>query len=37
MREQAPYEYLPELAGEVRPALQRFVETLLEWGRTRYE
>jgi formiminoglutamase len=37
MREQAPYEYLPELAGEVRPVLQRFVETLLEWGRTRYE
>lgn len=37
MREKAPYEYVPELARDVRPALQRFVDTLLEWGRARYE
>lgn len=33
MREEIPYQYLPELAAEVRPVLRRFVRALLEWGR----
>ena len=36
MRESPPYEYLPERAKEVRPVLERFVETMLDWGRERY-
>ena len=36
MRESPPYDYRPELAGQVRPVLRRFVETLLAWGRERY-
>jgi formiminoglutamase len=36
MREEIPYEYLPELAEQVRPVLGRFVSTLLEWAHERY-
>jgi formiminoglutamase len=36
MREQHPFDYLAERANEVRPVLQRFVGTMLEWGRQRY-
>ena len=36
MREAIPYDYLPELAAQVRPVLRRFVSALLEWGRERY-
>ena len=31
MREQAPYDYLPEEAEKVRPVLRRFVAAMLEW------
>jgi N-formylglutamate deformylase len=34
-REASPYDYLPEHADEVRPVLRRFVETMIEWGRSR--
>ncbi len=36
MREQAPYDYLPEVAEQVRPVLKRFVGTMVDWGRERY-
>ena len=36
MREAPPYEYLPQAAAQVRPWLERFVATMLEWGRERY-
>ena len=32
MRERVPYDYLPELADQVRPVLRRFLETLIAWG-----
>jgi N-formylglutamate deformylase len=35
MQEHAPYGYLAEQAAQVRPALRRFVETMLAWGRER--
>ena len=31
MNERVPYEYRVALAEEVRPALRRFVETLVHW------
>lgn len=31
MREAQPYEYLPKLAEEVRPALRAFVQTMVDW------
>jgi N-formylglutamate amidohydrolase len=36
MNEAPPYEYLPGAAAQVRPWLERFVATMLEWGRSRY-
>ncbi len=36
MREQAPYDYLPEVAERVRPVLRGFVAAMVEWGRERY-
>jgi len=36
MREQAPFDYLPEDAEKVRPVLRDFVETMLGWGKKRY-
>lgn len=36
MREAPPYDYLPERAEQVRPVLRRFVEAMLEWGRSRH-
>ena len=36
MREEMPYDYLPELADHVQPVLRRFVRTLLNWARERY-
>ena len=35
MREQPPYDYLPERAAEVRPVLRRFIAAMLGWGRER--
>ena len=32
MSEKPPYEYLPGAAAQVRPYLERFVATMLEWG-----
>ncbi len=32
MKEQPPYEFLPERAALVRPYLRRFVEAMLAWG-----
>lgn len=37
MNERAPYEYLPAVAAKLQPTLQRFVATLLDWGRARYD
>lgn len=36
MSEKPPYEYLPGAAAQVRPYLERFVATMLEWGREQY-
>jgi N-formylglutamate deformylase len=36
MSEKPPYQYLPEAAAQVRPWLERFVATMIGWGRERY-
>jgi formiminoglutamase len=32
MGERAPYDYIPRLAGDVRPVLERFVRAMLDWA-----
>jgi len=36
MREEMPYDYLPDLAEHVQPVLRHFIRTLLNWARERY-
>ena len=36
MREEAPFDYLPDLAARVRPVLARFVEAMTTWRPTRF-